>query len=123
MMKDNPLIHILIAAALIAGVWKWYDSGLEPPEQPILLVAYNDLTDEEESLIQLTPKDSEVEITVVDEAIKKVIDSGYTKKLLYKVTFRHTETQSAGNLVLYVDMNKEAVVGRGFDEKSGAYLK
>lgn len=117
------MMHILILAALVAGAWTWHDSGLAPPEQPILLVAYNDLTDEEESLIQLTPKDSKVEITAVNDYIKSVIDPAYSKKILYKVTFSHTETPSKGNLVLFVDMDKKSVVGRGFDEKSAVSLE
>lgn len=122
-MRNNPVVHILILAVLVAGAWTWYDSGLGPPEQPILLVAYNDLTDEEESLIQLTPKDSKVKIAAVDDYIKSVINPAYSKKILYKVTFNHTETRSKGNLVLFVDIDKKSVVGRGFDEKNAVSLE
>lgn len=122
-MKNNPIFHILILAALVASTWTWYESGKEPPEQPIQLVAYNDLTDQERSLIPVSPKDSEVEIAAVDTYIKSMIDSAYTKKLLYKVTFNHTETLLNGNLVLFVDMDKKAIVGRGFDEKKVAFLE
>lgn len=122
-MKNNPIVHILILIALVAGAWTWYDSGLGPPEQPIQLVAYNDLTDEEESLIPISPKDSEVEIAAVDDYVKSVIDPAYSKKILYKVTFNHTETRSKGNLVLFVDIDKKSVVGRGFDEKNAVSLE
>ncbi|KMY50131.1 hypothetical protein [Peribacillus loiseleuriae] len=77
----------------------------------IEMIAFNDLTDEEQDLIPVSPKDSIVEkITVNNENIS-LIDKDYDKDQVYSVTFNNTETDSSGKLMVFVDLDKEAVVG------------
>ncbi|MGE8077443.1 hypothetical protein [Peribacillus loiseleuriae] len=83
----------------------------------IEMIAFNGLTDEEQDLIPVSPKDSSVEkITVNNENIS-LIDKDYDKDQVYSVTFNNTETDSSGKLTVFVDLDKEAVVGKGFISK------
>ncbi|WP_144935487.1 hypothetical protein [Paenibacillus sp. 32O-W] len=86
-------------------------------ERPIEMVAYNSLTEEEEQLIPVSPKDSVVEKVTVNEDLATLLGSSYSGKEVYSVTFNHTETPSAGNFVVYVDLDKKTVIGKGFSDK------
>ena len=81
---------------------------------PIEMVAFNSLTEEEKDLILVSPKDSTVEKVVVNDDIEPFIESNYDKDKLYSVTFNHTETESSGNIVVFVDLDKKAIVGKAF---------
>ncbi|MED4456328.1 hypothetical protein [Metabacillus fastidiosus] len=84
---------------------------------PLEMVAFESLTDEEANLILVSPKDSIVEKVTVNNHIASLINKNYTKNKIYSVTFNGTETDSAGNLVVYVDLDRTDVVGKGFNEK------
>lgn len=83
---------------------------------PIEMVAFNSLTDEERDLILVSPKDSIVKQMPADE-IKILINKSYDKDLVYSVTFNNTETNSSGNLVVFVGLDKKTVLGKGFTSK------
>lgn len=84
---------------------------------PIELIAFNSLTDEEKDLIPASPKDSIVEKVTVNDENKSFIDKNYDKDKVYAVTFNNTETNSSGKLTVFVDLDKETVVGKGFTSK------
>jgi hypothetical protein len=84
---------------------------------PIELIAFNSLTDEEKDLIPASPKDSIVEKITVNDENKSFIDKNYDKDQVYAVTFNNTETNSSGKLTVFVDLDKETVVGKGFTSK------
>ncbi|MEC1372935.1 hypothetical protein P9D39_01145 [Heyndrickxia oleronia] len=83
----------------------------------IELIAFNSLTDEEKDLIPASPKDSIVEKVTVNDENKSFIDKNYDKDQVYAVTFNNTETNSSGKLTVFVDLDKETVVGKGFTSK------
>ncbi|HEY9577749.1 MAG TPA: hypothetical protein VIR64_08760, partial [Pseudobacillus sp.] len=72
--------------------------------------AFNSLTDEEEDLIIVTPKDSILEKITVNDNNKSFIGKDYDK--VYSVTFNNTETDSSGKLMVFVGLDKETVVGK-----------
>lgn len=78
------------------------------------MVAFNSLTDEEKDLIPVSPKDSKVEKVAVSQENISMIDEDYEKDEVYSVTFNNTESLTSGNLVVFLDLNKETVVGKGF---------
>jgi hypothetical protein len=84
---------------------------------PIEMIAFNCLTDEEQDLIPVSPKDSIVEEITVSSENKSYIDKDYDKDQVYSVTFNNTETDSSGKLTVFVDLDKETVVGKGFRSK------
>ncbi|WP_059170454.1 hypothetical protein [Bacillus sp. FJAT-27445] len=81
---------------------------------PIEMIAFNSLTDEEQHLIPVSPKDSIVEKITVSGENKSYIDKEYDKDQVYSVTFNNTETDSSGKLTVFVDLDKKTVVGKGF---------
>ncbi|WP_053366513.1 hypothetical protein [Bacillus sp. FJAT-27245] len=84
---------------------------------PIEMIAFNSLTEEEQDLIPVSPKDSIVEKITVSDENKSYIDKAYDKTQVYSVTFNHTETDSLGKLTVFVDLDKETVVGKGFTRR------
>lgn len=91
---------------------------IKPNENlPIEMIAFNSLTDEEQDLIPVSPKDSIVEKITVSDENKSYIDNDYDKDQVYSVTFNNTETDSSGKLTVFVDLDKEAVVGKGFTSR------
>lgn len=84
---------------------------------PAEMVAFNSLSDNERRLILVSPKDSTVQEVVVDETLSERIGDQFFGKTLYAVTFLHTETAVSGNLIVYLDEEKENVVGKGSVEK------
>ncbi|MDX5474630.1 MAG: hypothetical protein LPK00_03750 [Bacillaceae bacterium] len=87
---------------------EWKDSSLS-----LEMVAFNSLTEEESSRIFVSPKDAFVELVEVNDEIKNWIKSDYESNKVYSVTFKHTETDSTGNLVVYIALDKKTVVGKG----------
>lgn len=86
-------------------------------ELPIEMVAYNSLSKAEQDLIPVSPKDSTVTKENVSHEIKSVIDNNYSKEQVYAVVFNNTETAASGNLVVYIDLDKEEAVGKGYENK------
>ncbi|WP_252504025.1 hypothetical protein [Sporosarcina sp. Marseille-Q4943] len=84
---------------------------------PIELAAFNSLTNEEKALIPASPKDSVVKKIAVNDEIKHLIDKDYDKDEIYSITFNNTETESLGKLIVFVDLDKETVVGKGFSNQ------
>ncbi|WP_299094719.1 hypothetical protein [uncultured Metabacillus sp.] len=83
----------------------------------IEMIAFNSLTDEEQDLVPVSPKDSIVEKISVNNENKSLIDKGYDKDQVYSVTFNNTQTDSSGTLIVFVDLDKKTVVGKGFTSK------
>lgn len=81
---------------------------------PIEMVAFNSLTDEEQDLIPVSPKDSVVKKVSVTGDIESLVDDNYQKDTVYSVSFNDSQTGSSGNLVVLVDLDKKTVVGKGF---------
>lgn len=86
-------------------------------ELPIEMVAYNSLSETEQGSIPVSPKDSTVTKENVSDEIKSLIDKNYNEKQIYAVVFNDTESSTSGNLVVYVDLNKEQAVGKGYEDK------
>ena len=80
---------------------------------PIEMVAFSSLTDAEKEIIPVSPKDSIVKKVSVNGEIESLIDRNYNKEEVYSVTFNHTKTESSGNIVVFVDLDKKTVVGKG----------
>ncbi len=81
------------------------------------MVAFNSLTNEEKDLIPVSPKDSIVKKVAVNDDIESLIDNDYDKDHVYSVTFNNTETDSSGKLVVFVNLDKKIVVGKGITSK------
>ncbi|MCM3127501.1 lipoprotein [Paenibacillus provencensis] len=81
------------------------------------MVAYSSLTDEEQDLIPVSPKDSIVEKVSVNEENESYMYSNAGHDHVYAVTFNHTGTDTMGDLVVYVDLDNETVVGKGFTRR------
>jgi hypothetical protein len=81
-------------------------------EVPIELVAFESLTNKEKELIPVSPKDSFVKKVTVNAEIQSEIDKNYDEEEVYAVTFRHSEADSSGNLVVYIGLDKKTVVGK-----------
>ncbi|MFO1445592.1 hypothetical protein KDN24_20820 [Bacillus sp. Bva_UNVM-123] len=113
----RKLVFISILIVLSASVM---GCNLIPSKDSVSieLIAFNSLTDEEKDLIPASPKDSIVEkITVNNNENNSFIDKNYDKDQVYAVTFNNTETDSTGRLTVFVDLDKETVVGKGFTSK------
>lgn len=80
------------------------------------MVAFNSLSQEEQSLM-ISPKDSSVQKVVVDEELGESLGKEHLGNTVYAVTFHHTETADSGNLIVFLDEEKEKVLGKGFDGK------
>lgn len=78
------------------------------------MVAYNSLTDEEKDLIPVSPKDSSVEKVAVSQEIVSMMDEEYEKDEVYRVIFNNPDSNNSDKLVVFVDLDGETVVGKGF---------
>lgn len=92
-------------------------SNSSASELPIEMVAYNSLSKAEQDLIPVSPKDSTVTKENISHEIKTLIDSNYSKEQVYAVVFNNTGSSKSGNLVVYVDLDKEKSVGKGYEDK------
>ncbi len=106
-------ISIFVLLAIILSGCKLSHSN---DDVPIEMVAYSSLTDKETDLIQVSPKDSDVEKLPVNKKIRPFIDKDYNKKEVYSVIFHHTETESSGKLTVFIDIDRKTVVGKGFTD-------
>ncbi|WP_077212659.1 hypothetical protein [Bacillus dakarensis] len=100
----------------VTGIVSFYSAPVKPLS--IEMVAYNSLTDAERELIKVSPKDSIVKKVPVKDDIKSSIDKIYNKDEVYSVTFNNTNSDSSGNLVVYVGLDKKSVLGKGFTNNS-----
>ncbi|WP_440705794.1 hypothetical protein [Heyndrickxia oleronia] len=109
---------VLITILIVLSTTLMGCNLIQPKDSvPIELIAFNSLTDEEKDLIPASPKDSIVEKVTVNDENKSFIDKNYDKDQVYAVTFNNTETNSSGKLTVFVDLDKETVVGKGFTSK------
>jgi hypothetical protein len=108
-LNKSAVLIILILATITLTAFNMFDSKREVP---IELIAFDSLTIEEKQLIPASPKDSIVKKVAVNEEIKSKIDVKYDKEEVYSVTFRHTQTETSGNLEVYVALDKKTVVGK-----------
>ena len=84
---------------------------------PLEMIAFNSLSEDEQSLIPVSPKDSVVEKINVTSDVEKFLDDDYNKAQVYSVIFNNTENESNGNLVVFIDADNEEVVGKGYAKK------
>ncbi len=80
----------------------------------IEMVAFNSLSESEQDLIPTSPMDSVVEEINVTEENKKYLFDDYDRDKVYSVTFNHTDSDKNADLTVFVDLDKETVVGKGF---------
>lgn len=86
-------------------------------ELPIEMIVFNSLSDTEQELIPLSPKDSLVTKQAITTEIQPKIDSNYDEEEVYSVVFNDTATTTTGNLIVFIDLDKKRVVGKGFQEQ------
>lgn len=78
------------------------------------MVAYNSLSQDEQRLM-ISPKDSTVQEVVVDEELGESLGKELLGNTVYAVTFHHTETADSGNLIVYLNEEKEKVLEKRTD--------
>ena len=117
----KKLIKLLIIGILgvlvifmVIGIISFYSESMTENQKPIEMVAFNSLTHEESALIPVSPKDSIVKQVPVNDDLQELIDMNYDKDQVYAVTFNNTATDTTGNLVVYVGLDKKTVLGKGF---------
>lgn len=111
MTRSIPLT-ILTILILVLSACSLVDAKRD---QPIEMIAYSSLTEDEQSYVLVSPKDSTVELVDVDVQIRSIVGPGYEHDQVYAVTFhqRSRDVPSLGELVVYVDLDKVSVVGKG----------
>ena len=100
---------------MVIGIVSFYSESEN--QLSIEMVAFNGLTDEERALILVSSKDSIVKKVPINADIKTSIDKKYGKDQVYSVIFNNTETDSSEKLVVFVDLDKKTVLGKGFTSK------
>lgn len=108
MRKLGFITALLLLAFAITGCSLFESKN----DIPIEMVAFSSLTDAERGMLPVSPKDSIVKKVSVNGEIESIFDKNYSKEEVYSVTFNHTETNSSGNLMVFVDLDKKAVVGK-----------
>lgn len=108
-MNKFVFIPILILLAITLIGFNVLDSK---QDVPIELIAFASLTNKEKELIPVSPKDSYVKKVTVSAEIKSKIDNSYDEEEVYVVTFRHSETDTSGNLEVYIALDKKTVIGK-----------
>lgn len=103
---------LLLAIVIVLSLGLTACNLNQPQSLPIEMVAYGSLSDKERELIPVSPKDSTVEKVDVTTEIKVLVDSTYTKNQVYAVTFNRAATDPARNLVVYVALDEQTVVGK-----------
>ncbi|WP_156151314.1 hypothetical protein [Domibacillus indicus] len=93
-------VIVLIGSSLIAAGFAVMSKMEEKQKVSVEMTAFNSLPQEEASRIAASPKDS---------TVKQV---QYQEQDAYEVTFHHTETESLGELVVYIGMDRETVLGQ-----------
>jgi hypothetical protein len=111
-LKKFKFILILLLLVITIIGFNVFDSNKEVPME---LIALESLTNKEKLLIPASPKDSIVKRVKVNKDIKTKLNKKYDKEEIYQVIFRNTETDSSGNLVVYIALNKKTVVGKGYE--------
>jgi hypothetical protein len=86
----------------------------ETNQIPLEMIAFNSFTDEEQSLIPTSPKDSIIEELEVNDKIRRMLNREYEKDTLYSITLNNTETDTTGPIVVYLSLDKETVLWKGF---------
>ncbi|WP_223702227.1 hypothetical protein [Sutcliffiella deserti] len=105
-------MRVLLVSVCVLFLFILANSFYEETKMPIEMIAFNELTSEERERILVSPKDSSVRELTVSEELGKQLGANLVGKKLYMVTFNHTETVTSGNLIVYVDMENEEVVGK-----------
>lgn len=104
----KKIIVFIFLAALLASC----SPIAAEKEQSIEMIAFNSLSEKEQKLIPTSPKDSVVTKQALTAGIKSHIDSNYDKKEVYSVVFNDSATSKNGNLIVFIDLNKEVVIGK-----------
>lgn len=99
----------LVSLGLGILVFSYIDErGIE--NLPIEMLAFNSLSNKEEGLIPVSPKDSSVERVPVSDELMSLIQNSYNEQQIYTVTFNQTASTTSGNLVVYVALDDITMV-------------
>ena len=94
-------LGVLFIAAVFIGVAGYYSQLYAKAQRiPVELTAADSLSEAEQDRIVASPKDSTVQ------------REWYGGEWAHKVTFHHTETESLGELIVYVGTDRETILGR-----------
>ena len=110
------MIKLILPAAVLlmslgAIAYNYDPAGSHTPA--VEMVAFSSLSDAQQDLVQITPKESTAEIIAVDAVTRTLIDPAYTGSEVMAVTFHRTATEAAGDLVVFLDLEGTTVVGQG----------
>jgi hypothetical protein len=111
-LKKHFILFLLAFFAFTGGC-----GIIKKDDIPIEMNAFNHLSDREQQRIPVSPKDSIVTEIIVNEDLSESIGGEFLHKKLYAVTFNHSETDTAGDLIVYVALDKKTVVGKGNEQK------
>ncbi|MBB6674937.1 hypothetical protein [Cohnella nanjingensis] len=117
-MKRLLFLATLTLFAVAVGGCRFGPS--ESGEAPVEMIAFAGLAEDELSRIPTSPKDSDVRKVTVRDEIAPLLDKRYDGKEVYAVTFRHTETEATGPITVYVDLDRQTVVGKGAPPKGAS---
>lgn len=112
MSKVRTYIFLVIGIIFISGC-----NLFEPDKLSLEMVAFNSLTKEEQDKIPVSPKDSVVDEVMVSEELAEIFGDKFIGKSIYSVTFNNTEDKTNGRLVVYINKDKENVIGKGYEQK------
>ncbi|OXS77475.1 hypothetical protein [Domibacillus enclensis] len=98
-MKKNWLGIIFIAAVFIGVAGYYGQVYVKAHNIRVELTAVNSLSQADQDRITVSPKDSTVQ------------REWYGGEWAHKVTFHHTETESLGELIVYIGMDRETILG------------
>ncbi|WP_020620913.1 hypothetical protein [Paenibacillus daejeonensis] len=110
------MMKVLVPAAVLLmslGVAAYHYDPAGSHTPAVEMVAFSSLSDAQQDLVQITPKESTAEIIHVDAATRALIDPAYTSTEVMTVTFHRTATDTAGDLVVFLDLDGTTVVGQG----------
>lgn len=103
---------ILIATSIVSGYLYFYKPTISD-KPSIEMQAYTALDNDEKGRIPVSPKDAVVAKVTVDEGIAAHIGSRHMGTKVYSVMFHQTSTASSGNLVVYLNIDRTKVLGKG----------
>ncbi|MRH43475.1 hypothetical protein GH741_12380 [Aquibacillus halophilus] len=102
----NVLLLSVVGLPIIISIYRYIN-------KPIEMVAYNGLTKSEQDRVPVSPNDSSVNKVTVDTKLARKIGIAWKGKEVYSVKFNHTATSTSGNLIVYLDLDKKTIVGKG----------
>lgn len=111
-MRTWLIITLLLFPYILTGC-----NVIQNEKLPIEMVAFNSLTREEQKKIPVSPKDSVVDKVTVDEELAKQVGNEFAGETIHRVTFKGTEDEMNGRLVVYLHKDRDTVIGKGYEKK------